>query len=64
MLDTWERRSTDEVIERLERAGGEPRAKARRAGALTFSDELLQIDLAATSSPLMTGRAAVRRCWS
>jgi AcrR family transcriptional regulator len=46
MLDTWERRSTDEVIERVEREEGDPRAKARRAGALTFSDELLPIDLA------------------
>ena len=46
MLDTWERRSTDEVIQRVERAGGDPRAKARRAGALTFNDELLLIDLA------------------
>jgi AcrR family transcriptional regulator len=46
MLDTWERRSTDEVIERVEREGGEPEIKARRAGALTFSDRLLPIDLA------------------
>jgi AcrR family transcriptional regulator len=46
MLDTWERRSTDEVIERVERAGGVPRVRARRAAALTFSDELLPIDLA------------------
>ena len=46
MLDTWERRSTDEVIDRVERAGGDPSAKARRAGALTFSDELIPIDLA------------------
>jgi AcrR family transcriptional regulator len=46
ILDTWERRSTDEVIERVEREGGDPRAKARRAGALTFSEELLPIDLA------------------
>ncbi len=46
MLETWERRSTDEVIERVERAGGDPSARARRAGALTFSDELLAIDLA------------------
>jgi AcrR family transcriptional regulator len=46
MLDTWERRSTDEVIERVEREGGDPRTKARRAGALTFSSELLPIDLA------------------
>src|SRR5450432_2810686 len=46
MLDTWERASTDEVIERVEREGGDARAKLRRAGALTFSDWLLPIDLA------------------
>jgi AcrR family transcriptional regulator len=46
MLDTWERRATDEVLERVERRGGDPRAKARRAGALTFSGELLPVDLA------------------
>ncbi len=46
MLHTWERRSTDEVIDRVERVGGDVRTKARRAGALTFSSELLPIDLA------------------
>jgi len=46
ILDTWERRSTDEVLERVEREGGDPRAKVRRAGMLTFSRELLPIDLA------------------
>ena len=46
MLDTWERRSTDDVIERVEREGGDAMAKGRRAAALTFSDELLPIDLA------------------
>ncbi|WP_216210787.1 TetR/AcrR family transcriptional regulator [Amycolatopsis aidingensis] len=46
MLDTWERRSTDEVIERVETEGGDARAKARRAGALTFSGSLLPVDLA------------------
>jgi len=46
MLDTWERAATDEVIERVERQGGNARAKLRRAGALTFSDDLLPIDLA------------------
>src|SRR5580700_5147470 len=46
MLDAWERRSTDDVLERVERAGGDVRTKLRRAGALTFSDELLPIDLA------------------
>jgi len=46
MLDTWERAATDEVIERVERQGGDARAKLRRAGALTFSAELLPVDLA------------------
>jgi len=46
MLDTWERAATDEVLEQVERQGGDARAKIRRAGALTFSDALLPIDLA------------------
>ena len=46
MLDTWERKSTDDVLERVERRGGSARAKLRRAGALTFSAELLPVDLA------------------
>jgi AcrR family transcriptional regulator len=47
MLDTWERASTDDVIERVEREGGDVRVKVRRAGALTFSSrKLLPIDLA------------------
>jgi AcrR family transcriptional regulator len=46
MLDTWERRSIDEVLERVEREGGDAMTKGRRAAALTFSDELLPIDLA------------------
>jgi AcrR family transcriptional regulator len=47
MLDTWERESTDDVIEQVEREGGDPRSKAQRAGRLTFSDDrLLPIDLA------------------
>jgi AcrR family transcriptional regulator len=46
MLDTWERRSTDETLERVEREGGDAREKVRRAGMLTFSRELLPIDLA------------------
>ncbi|MFE2867178.1 TetR/AcrR family transcriptional regulator [Embleya sp. NPDC059259] len=47
MLDTWQRECTDEVIEQVEREGGDPRTKARRAGKLTFSDDrLLPIDLA------------------
>ncbi|MCX4665266.1 TetR/AcrR family transcriptional regulator [Streptomyces sp. NBC_01381] len=46
MLDAWERMSTDEVIERVESEGGDARDKVRRAGALTFSDSLVPIDLA------------------
>ncbi|WP_209446301.1 TetR/AcrR family transcriptional regulator [Streptomyces sp. MZ04] len=47
MLDTWERESTDEVIDRVEQEGGDPKSKIRRAGMLTFSnDRLLPIDLA------------------
>src|SRR5215212_9203576 len=46
MLDTWERMSTDEGLEQVEREGGDARTRARRAGALTFRAELLPIDLA------------------
>jgi AcrR family transcriptional regulator len=47
MLDTWERESTDEVLTRVEREGGDPRTRIRRAGVLTFSSgRLLPIDLA------------------
>src|SRR5260370_6643171 len=43
MLDTWERRSTEDVLDRVERHGGDVRARLRMAGALTFSTELLPI---------------------
>ena len=46
MLDAWERRSTEDVIDRVEHEGGDAMARARRAAELTFSDELLPIDLA------------------
>jgi AcrR family transcriptional regulator len=46
MLDTWERRATDDVLERVQRKGGDIRTRLRRAGMLTFSRELLPIDLA------------------
>jgi AcrR family transcriptional regulator len=45
MLDTWERATTEEVTERLERAGGDASAKLRRLLALT-SSSVLMIDLA------------------
>jgi AcrR family transcriptional regulator len=46
LLDAWEHRSTDDVLARVEEEGGDARAKVRRAGMLTFSHELLPIDLA------------------
>ncbi|MFI9559336.1 TetR/AcrR family transcriptional regulator [Nonomuraea endophytica] len=47
MLDTWEREATDQVLEQIDAEGGDARAKARRAGQLTFSsDRILPIDLA------------------
>jgi AcrR family transcriptional regulator len=46
MLGAWERRSTEDVIDRVEREGGDAMARARRAAELTFSDELLPVDLA------------------
>ena len=46
MLDTWEQAAANEVLEQVEHRGGDPRTKIRRAGALTFSEKLLPIDLA------------------
>jgi AcrR family transcriptional regulator len=47
ILDTWERLSVDEVIERVESDGGDAKAKLRRLSALAASsDEPLRIDLA------------------
>ena len=37
MLDTWERRSTDEALERVQIEGGDAREKVWRAGMFTFS---------------------------
>ncbi|WP_414938982.1 TetR/AcrR family transcriptional regulator [Amycolatopsis sp. cmx-11-51] len=45
MLATWERRSTGELFENVERGGGDARAKIRRAGLLA-GDRLLPVDLA------------------
>jgi AcrR family transcriptional regulator len=46
MLDEWERRCTDTALERVESEGGDARQKVWRAGMLTFSKDLLPIDLA------------------
>src|SRR5215207_5738860 len=45
MLDTWERVSVDEVIERIESEGGDARAKLRRLSLIAGSThEMLRID--------------------
>lgn len=49
LLDEWERRSTDDVLAQVEAEGGGAPAKILRAGALTFSAELLPVDLAVRS---------------
>src|SRR5713101_534872 len=47
ILDTWERVGVDEVIERVEREGGDASAKLQRLSALAASsEEPLRIDLA------------------
>lgn len=46
MLDAWEKMSTDDVLGRVENRGGDARARIRLAGALTFSADLLPVDLA------------------
>ncbi|GAA2808839.1 TetR/AcrR family transcriptional regulator [Saccharopolyspora taberi] len=46
LLDAWERMAIDEVIEQVEDECADPRAKVRLAGILTFSDDLVPIDLA------------------
>lgn len=44
LLDTWERVSVDEVIERVEGDGGDARAKLRRLSAIAASGDVLRID--------------------
>jgi AcrR family transcriptional regulator len=47
MLDTWERVVTDEVIERVERGGGDARARLRRLFAIAASlPDMLNVELA------------------
>ena len=47
MLDRWERMGVDDVIERVEEAGQDPRARLRRLFAIgVSSDEVLRIELA------------------
>ncbi|GAA1703516.1 TetR/AcrR family transcriptional regulator [Kribbella yunnanensis] len=46
MLDEWERRCTREVLLHVEAEGGDAATRIRRAGQLTFSEDVHQIDLA------------------
>ena len=47
MLDTWERTMVDEVIERVEESGGDPKARLRRLFAIATSGPgLLKAELA------------------
>jgi AcrR family transcriptional regulator len=46
ILDDWEHAAVDEVLAQVEHRGGDPRGKVRRAGALTFSEHLLPVELA------------------
>ena len=61
MLDRWERRGVDEVIERVESGGGDARAKLRRLSAIAGeSDENLRIDLAVRDWARRDGAVAKR----
>ncbi|GAA3942054.1 TetR/AcrR family transcriptional regulator [Streptomyces gulbargensis] len=46
LLDTWERRCTGDILERVAEEGGDPAERLRRAGRLTFAEELHRVDLA------------------
>jgi AcrR family transcriptional regulator len=49
MLDAWEREGVDEVIERVEAGGGDPRTRLRRLFGIASSNEgrqILRTDLA------------------
>jgi AcrR family transcriptional regulator len=60
LLDEWERRSIDEVIARVETDGGDAATNIRRAGTMTFSGQLLPIDLAVRAWARTAPDVAVR----
>src|SRR5260370_8228783 len=51
MLDTWERMSTDEVVERAEHKGGDIGARLRRARPPPFPHHLLPLPPAPPARP-------------
>jgi AcrR family transcriptional regulator len=62
MLASWERSSVDDVIERVERDGGDARAKLRRLSALAAppGGKPLRTDLAVRDWARRDGRVATR----
>jgi AcrR family transcriptional regulator len=61
LLDSWEERSLDEVIERVESEGGDGRARLWQLFALaSTSDDLLKIDLAVRDWARRDGAVAKR----
>jgi Bacterial regulatory proteins, tetR family len=61
MLDTWERKSTDEVLERVESGSGDAKDKIRRAGMLTSSLRCkLGAAVGGNASPRRDRRADIR----
>ncbi len=46
LLGEWERRAVDDVLQQVEREGGDPKDKMRRAGMLTFAEDLTPLALA------------------
>ena len=46
LVDAWEHRSIDDVLTQVEASAHDAPERIRRAGALTFRDDLLAIDLA------------------
>jgi AcrR family transcriptional regulator len=62
MLDAWERRVIDQVIERVEEDGGDARQRLRRLFALSASpaDDLVRIELAVRDWARRDRRVATR----
>ena len=61
MLDAWETEAIDDVLATLDREDASPAGRARRAAALTFSDDrLLPLDLAIREWSRRDARAADR----
>lgn len=60
LLDVWEQRSIDDVLDRVEAEGGDAASKVRKAGMLTFSADLVPLDLAVREWARRDREVAVR----